>query len=166
MPMEEEDFRRLYESYSGFIMAYLRKLTGDNEVAAELLQDTFLKYYSAYDRLNVENEKSYLYKMAYHFYVKWLKVHTKEKGNTNIENVVIADNSGEQQKAEWQDLRSKILTRLAEIDSEYPGIFMLRIDEGFKFDDIARITGRSERTVRRVFQKIKNVIKNDFGDFF
>ena len=166
MPMEDEDFRCLYESYSGFIMAYLRKLTGDSEVASELLQETFLKYYSAFDRLNVTNEKSYLYKMAYHFYVGWLKKHTKEKNNTDLENIVIADSSDDQQKAEWQDLRSKILIRLAVIHSEYPSIFMLRIDEGFKFDDIAHITGKSERTVRRIFQKIKSVIKTEFGDFF
>jgi RNA polymerase sigma-70 factor (ECF subfamily) len=45
--MDEETFRRFYERTSRGVWAYLSRMTGDRQLADDLLQETFYKFYRA-----------------------------------------------------------------------------------------------------------------------
>jgi len=65
MRMKKPDFEALVEQHSGELCAYLWRLTGDEADARDCLQDTFLRAYRAYDRLqDFSNLRAWLYKIA------------------------------------------------------------------------------------------------------
>ncbi len=63
--ISKPDFETLVELHSGELCSYLWRLTGDEADARDCLQDTFLRAYRAYDRLqNFSNLRAWLYKIA------------------------------------------------------------------------------------------------------
>jgi RNA polymerase sigma-70 factor (ECF subfamily) len=56
---------RLYAAHHGEIYAYLARMVRDDELAADLTQDTFVKAYRAYDTLADHNRaRAWLYQIA------------------------------------------------------------------------------------------------------
>jgi RNA polymerase sigma-70 factor (ECF subfamily) len=63
--MTREELKRLYESLGPRLVLYLERRTGDGALAADLVQDVFLRLFESPIRLDSESEaKSYLYRMA------------------------------------------------------------------------------------------------------
>jgi RNA polymerase sigma-70 factor (ECF subfamily) len=65
LPLTETRFRTLYASMAAPLARYLRRLTGDTELAEDLLQDAFVRLLGA-DRLPESDPhlKNYLYRIA------------------------------------------------------------------------------------------------------
>jgi RNA polymerase sigma-70 factor (ECF subfamily) len=63
--MNKPDFEALVDRHSSELYGYLWRFTGDEADASDCLQDTYLRAYRAYDRLqDFRNLRAWLYKIA------------------------------------------------------------------------------------------------------
>ena len=63
--MDEQQFQRLYEATAGAIHAYLLGLTGMRDVADDVLQETYLRYFLHHpDEMQGDEPRRYLFRIA------------------------------------------------------------------------------------------------------
>jgi len=71
-PMEQQTFQHIYASYNGALYRYLVKRTGNENDAADLAQEAFIRLYEK--KVNPETAASWLYTTGYRLFVDhWRK---------------------------------------------------------------------------------------------
>jgi len=113
----DQAFTLLYDKYSKQLYRNILRLTKDENIAEELLQDLFLKIWESRENINPEKSfKSFLYKVAENLvYAHFRKI---AKGNRLIAKLVISyvdvDTSAEDVliSKENQDLLHKAIAHL------------------------------------------------------
>src|SRR4051812_24497670 len=64
-PMDEEEFRAFYERTSRLVWAYLTRLTGDRQLADDLLQDAYYRFLRARGTFeNEDHRRNLLFRIA------------------------------------------------------------------------------------------------------
>jgi len=158
--MDRDELRRLYNEYADGIYRYLKQLSRSEETAFDLLQETFLRADRYYRE--VRNEKAWLYRIAHNLF---LDFRGKEREIISDASEEIADQTGAAftDDVHWELLKKEILKKLREGNEMYPRIFLLRLDHDLTHKEIADILQSSDRTIRRHFEKIKNIIAANFS---
>lgn len=65
LPMDEETFRAFYERSSRSVWIYLARMTGDRQLADDLLQDTFYRFYrSGASHVSDDHRRNSLFRIA------------------------------------------------------------------------------------------------------
>ncbi|GAA0415543.1 MAG: sigma-70 family RNA polymerase sigma factor [Bacillota bacterium] len=70
------DIQDLYKLYILDVYRYLFSLCKDKELAEDLTHDTFMKAYIALDRSPPKSFKAWLFKIAYHLFIDYMR-HSK-----------------------------------------------------------------------------------------
>lgn len=73
---EKKAFNELIENYYPYVSKFLRKLTGNEEISQDLVQETFLKLIVNIDKFDVKGKatfSTYLMKIAKNCYLDYLK---------------------------------------------------------------------------------------------
>jgi len=163
--MEEMHLKELYVAYSDSIYYYLARRSGSEEVAFDLMQDTFVRagiYYK-----NVENPKAWLFMIARNILIDYMKDAKKNEGSSHDETLTfmnLASAENIEDNVNWKILKSNILKKLDEENKILPEIFLLRLDYELTHKEIAEVVNIPFRTIRRYFEKIRNIIYNNFKD--
>ena len=77
---EKEAFNELITIYYPYVLKFLVKLTADEEIAQDLVQETFLKLVIHIDKFDVKGKamfSTYLMKIAKNCYLDYLKKNKK-----------------------------------------------------------------------------------------
>lgn len=157
---------KLYKEYSKKIYSYLLSLSNDENIAEELLQETF---YSAVKNINkFRNEssvKNWLYTIAKN---KWIDYYKKfQRTNTSElleDNVNLLSNSTIEEDYLNKDELLNICRKIHMMDEKTKEIVYLRIFTNFSFKEIANIIGKTEENTRIIFYRAKNKLKEDLNN--
>lgn len=163
--MKETDLKELYETYSDPIFRYLQSRTGSEDLAFDLMQETFIKADAYYK--DVEHIKAWLFTIARNLMLDHMKKSTTRKEFQQDDSEVLESlSSGEelQESVDWKMLKDSILKTLAKENSLFPELFLLRLNENMTHKEISGVTEIPFRTIRRHFEKIRNVIYQNFKD--
>ncbi len=156
--MDRVELARLYQAHADGVYSFLRHLTGSEDQAFDLLQDVFLR--AAGFTGQVRHEKAWLFKiarnLAYDSFRRNRETALPDEGPAVADAFTDAVN--------WKELRARILARLSAEDEVFVRVFLLRLDHEMTQADIALVLGLGERTVRRTIEKIKTILKSEFGD--
>lgn len=161
----DEAFRVLYNRYSVRIHAYCYKILRNKQLAEDIFQDTFIKFYQ-----NVKTERimngsliGFLITIA-----RNLCLNSKRDNHNNISfnSIIFFQNQDVYNEAE--DTNKIIQNAIDKLEINYKEPFVLRLYEGFDYCDIAEICGISEENARkRVFrakQKIKELLQPVYNE--
>lgn len=151
----------IYKEYSEKLYNYLFSLSKDENIAEDLLQETF---YSAVKNINkFRNESSistWLYKIAKNKWLDYYKksqkldeIHIDEKitsilSNSNLEDEYLQSNN-----------IINICRKIHNMDDTSKEVLYLRIFANFSFKEIATILGKTEEHTRIIFFRAKNKLK-------
>ena len=148
-------FTKVYETYARSVYRFLFALTGSEDMAEELLQETFYQAFLHIDRFQ---GRSSLYtwlccigKNA------WYKECRRRKRTEPLEEVSDCRPSPEQdvlQREEQACLRRAV----AGLEEPYKDVFILHIYADVKLKDIARAYGKSESWARVTYHRAKTQI--------
>lgn len=142
--MTSEDFRGFYEATAKGLWGYLMRLTGDRELASDLVQESYLRLLKANFRPQSEaHRKNYLYKIGTnlttdHFRAqKWRAEPLGDypSGTRMGKQVEIADDLG------------RALEALKPRDRQ---VLWLAHVEGFRHTEIAEVLGIKAKSVRLI----------------
>ena len=87
---EKEAFNELITIYYPYVLKFLVKLTADEEIAQDLVQETFLKLVIHIDKFDVKGKamfSTYLMKIAKNCYLDYLKKNKKIASEVDIESI-------------------------------------------------------------------------------
>jgi RNA polymerase sigma-70 factor (ECF subfamily) len=144
-------FAALVEHYWDRLFRWLFHLTHDRHAAEDLAQETFLRAFSALDRFQAgTNFGAWLFRIAHNAWAN-------QRRATRRREPLPSELPGKEADPVDEALCREALTDLARAIAKVPGelreAFLLRVDEGMSFREIADVLGLTEETARwRVFK--------------
>lgn len=152
----------IYKKYAKKIYNYLLNLTNDEDIAEDLLQETFYSAVKNINKFKYESSiKTWLYTIAKN---KWNDYYKKNKKSSEIqgieENIDYLYTTSEEEILDKEELISKY-RRIHKLDEKSKEIVYLRIGTSFSFKEIAKIVGNTEENVRVIFHRAKIKLKED-----
>lgn len=153
----------IYKEYSKKVYSYLLSLSKEENVAEELLQETFYCAVKNINKFRKESSiKTWLYAIAKNKWIDYCKKKKKlneveifENGKDLFSNNTLEDDY--LNKSELLDVCKKI----HKMDEKSKEVIYLRIFTNFSFKEIAEIIGKTENYSRAIFFRAKNKLKED-----
>ena len=147
---------------------HLRRLVRDDDVAADLLQDTFLRAHGALARLQPgSNERAWLYRIATNAALNHLRARARETAalerharERETPPTWLADDSPGGANTEPDPRHSAVWARVAELPDRQRIALTLRVSDACDYDEIARRMGGNAAGARaNVHQALKTLRK-------
>lgn len=114
---EKQAFNEIVEKYSPYVSKFLLKLTKDEELSEDLLQETFIKIIRSIDRFDIHGQAkfpTYIIAIAKNCYVDYLR--RNKKIEINIDEVTIEDKI----QVESQILKQMQVNEVLEVINNLP----------------------------------------------
>lgn len=161
----EQAFAELYSRYSQRIYAYCLKVTGNEDDARDIFQDTFMRFFkSAQSKLINENVPGYLITIARNLCLNFKRDKKPTESLGDYQTSFFQDEYGEKELLEIID------KTLEKMGFEYKEAFVLRQYQGYSYQEIAEITGDTSSAIKnrvwRAKEKIKSVLAPYLEDMY
>lgn len=164
-----DHFISVYNDYNQAIFRYLTIKIWDRELAKDLLQDVFMRYWNHLDsgREEVREIKPFLYRVARNVVIDQIR---KKKPIYSLDNILeegIDFNDGEDpiQNHEDKDFAESIVPKLDELEDGYKEILTMKYMDDLSIPEIADILEIPANTVsvrlHRAHTKLKKIIEED-----
>lgn len=161
-----QNIEEVYKEYSNTVFKYLFCLTGKEETAEDLTQETFAIAIKEIGKFRGDCKISvWLCQIAKHLWYKELKKHKK---NTNISindlnEELSSDESIEEIICDKED-KLKLFKSMQKLDEKSKEVMYLRLIGNLNFTEIGEVLGKTPNWARVTFyrakQKIREVNKN------
>ena len=169
---DKEAFSRLYELYVDVLFSYGTKISADTELVKDCIHEVFMDLHRHRNSLSdVSNIKFYLFMALKHLLLRRIKRERKLSGifgfsmnsydfqiQYSIEDNIIRD---EQETM----VRKYVLGLLDKLNSQQREILYLRFNQGFNYNQIAKITGingdSAKKQVYRILKRLREIAGKD-----
>ena len=152
-------FNKVYEEYARPVYRFLLKLTGSEEYAEELLQETF---YQALQHIDRFEGKCSLYTWLCQIGKNaWYKERRMKKRYIDLqwEELVVPDESQSvEERAILKDEYMRVRKAIRKLEEPYKDVFVLHALGEIKLIEIAAIYGKSESWARMTYYRAKQKI--------
>lgn len=166
----EEAFTYLLKVYQNPVFNLIAHIVENNTDAADVLQDVFLKVFRGIRHFHGESSlKTWIYRIAVHeasnHRRSWARRHRREPFSLD-ENVArpmvsMADDGSETpyQVFEQSERQALVKRALASLAQPYRTVVVLREIEGFSYEEIARVMGLAEGTVKSRLMRGRELLR-------
>ena len=143
-------FRMVFDLYAGRLTTFIFKLTKSETVAAELVQDIFVKLWLRRSQLaEVNNVQAYLFTMASNKTIDHLrKVASESKMLNDLWTRVDHFNEATEEAYDAKECNDLINQAVIQLSPQKQKIFRLSRYEGLKLEEIADYLSLSKSTVK------------------
>jgi len=170
----KEDFGILVRRYQGRIVAHVRRIVGNREVALEIAQEAFMKAYQALARFDPQYRFStWLYSIAGnaaidHVRRKRPEVASLDEPLPTGDGELYRDPQGPARTAEdivgSQDIVRKVEVAIGQLPEAYREILLLRHPGGLSYEEIADVKKLPLGTVKNRIFRARQRLKEILGD--
>lgn len=157
----------LMERYDDKMMRYVRRISGvDEETAADIVQEVFLKVYINLNSFDTDLKfSSWLYRIAHNETINYWRRNKKKTANNvswddneALKNIIKDDYDTEQ--GVYQKITNEQVKKaIEEIDEKYRTVLVLNYLEGKSYQEIADILKKPIGTVGTLLNRAKKVLK-------
>lgn len=161
---DKHAFTTLFNFYERFVYAYGKKLTRSDELAAEIVQDIFLKIWLAREKMaEVENFGAYLNRLVRNHSLNVLRdLALESKYQYKMkESISDADDSTLQQ-LDYNETSKILNDAIAQLPAQQHLVYKLCHVEGLKYDEAAERLNISSETVRAHMKQALKKIREHF----
>lgn len=163
---EVEAFEVLYRRTSGRVYAICLRMSGDAERAKELLQDVFVRVWERLESFRGEAAfTSWLHRLTVNVVLAQSRADRRRGNRFGM--------LPEEQDSEWLGdsgggaasigHRLDLETAIASLPPGARRVFVLHDIEGFRHEEIARLTGTAEGTVRAQLHRARKLLMEALG---
>jgi RNA polymerase sigma-70 factor, ECF subfamily len=151
-------FEELYRQHSGWVYALARRMAGDETLAKDLTQESFIRLWQKIDSFRGESEfTTWFRRMAINICLNKLG---DERRRTNrvftTDDLSAFDAGGKRQTPEAGiDLERA----MAQLPNGARAVFVLHDVEGYKHSEIAEMTGVAEGTVKAQLHRARKLLQ-------
>jgi RNA polymerase sigma-70 factor (ECF subfamily) len=160
------DFDALVEKHSAEIFAYLYRFTRDEAEAQDCLQDTYLRAYRAYARLDGRaNQRAWLYRIATNVALTHLRRRTREHHRRAALDDELADGQASPSEVVIRKERLAALAAAVErLPAQQRAALILRQYQALSYRAVAQALHCSEAAARanvyQALQKLRQEFRN------
>lgn len=151
---DERAFEKLYSSYYDPIFRYILVRTSDTEVAEDITQITFIKFFKHLDKWQDMGHgvKAYLYQIARNAVIDHYRTQKAQKHDKSEEILAtIADDAaGLQEIYEIKQRDQALIAQLDILPDLAREVVVLRFIEGLDSKTVGEIIGKSDVAVRKI----------------
>lgn len=159
----KDDFKDVFESKSDAIFRYCYFRTSNRDVALDIVQDTFMRFWTALKNgQKIENHQAFLYTIARNLITDFYR----KKTSLSLDALAESD---ENEYYIPKDLSEKIniearyiIHKIQELEPQYRQVVYLRFVEELKPHEIAEITGESTNIIsvriNRGMEKLRKIV--------
>jgi RNA polymerase sigma-70 factor, ECF subfamily len=162
-----EDFEALYRQYAKQLFRYLVCLSGDSQLAEELLQETFYQAIDSIFRFKGNSKVStWLYQVAKNVYLKHVSKARKVRMGSldDIENVASPELLDAAMIKDEQN--SNLTAALNKLEDPFREIVCLHVFNELSFKEVGELFRRSEGWARTAFYRAKLQLRAFLPDDF
>ena len=146
------DFEEIYRLYFKDVYLYIRRLSGDEDIAQEITADTFYKALKSMDNFRGDCDvKVWLCQIAKN---SWLTY--RKKQNRSVPYEVEEQGLPDEHLCEWLDLVERL-------EEPYRSVFLKKIFGDYSYEVLAKQFGKSESWARvtyyRARQKLRQMLE-------
>lgn len=152
--MTLNEYNKAVDSYADNLYRFILKNCRNDDLAQDVVQDSFEKLWIKLDKVEGAKVKSYLFTTAYHTMLDILK---KEKRMGEL------DKSGEDShnhSEQYSDLSSVLQQALTILPDMQRTVILLRDYEGYSYEEIGEITALTESQVKVYIYRGRMSLKN------
>lgn len=167
---DREAFGLIFEHHSRFIYKFIYAMLGDQSLAEELTQETFLGAYKGLHGLRGEAQlKTWLCGIAKNVVYKSFRSNRKEgmKSGDEIESLDVVDKKNLPPDHEFlsKELNQKISSALAKLDEDKRLVFTLKELQNLSYQEISEITGFTIPKLKTDLHRAKNEMRTALAPY-
>lgn len=147
---DEQAFASLVQQYRPRLHGYIAGITKSQEAAEEIVMDVFLKLWLGRDEVTaIHNMNGFLFKIAYHFSLNFLKKLGRENrlSNALFERLQISDNVHPDQQLIIREYENALREAVTLLPNQRRKVYELSRDGALSYQEIADQLSISKNTV-------------------
>jgi len=156
------DFQYLYETYATDVYRFAYWLCGDAVDAEDITSETFLRAWIHRANIRTETLKAYLLSIARNLYLERLRKH---RLHAELSDKMYDPVPGPEKRSEDREDLVRIQHALQKLNEVDRTAFILRVEHGLLYEEIARVLQLSLSAVKvkvhRVRLKLTSVVANE-----
>ena len=167
---DSKSFERLMKLYSRKIYSFVYRMVRDDEIAAELVQDFFVKIYTVLHKYNFTFKFStWAYRICYNLVIDHVRKNQVNSDSLDDEFVTqkvllesenYVDDCGFE-LLEKAEIRNLVWRSVDRIPLKFRELILLRYLEGLKYEEIAEITDLPVGTIKNRIFKAKELLREE-----
>ncbi|HEX4923214.1 MAG TPA: sigma-70 family RNA polymerase sigma factor [Bdellovibrionales bacterium] len=151
------------QEYGGRLLRYAKKLLGNEELAQEVVQDTFLRFLKM-KREDIEDKlPEWLFHVCRN---RAIDVMRRKKPGVSIEDAELKDTSSSAlELLEGNERVRKMLGEINKLPKAHQEIIRLKFQEGLSYEQIAKVTGLSSSNVGFILSTSLKKVREGLGGY-
>lgn len=150
-------FRQFYEDTRDTFFKYVMRLSGDYDIASDLMQESYFKYYHSYEP---PYKKALLYRIAYNVFVDGYRK-SKRNVSLNESEIELQSSAATPDKQYEQQKMLDLLQRLPETDRN---LLSMAVSESLTYQQMSETTGLSVANIKIKIHRARKSLKAMMGD--
>ena len=156
--MTQEEFKKLFDTYFDLVRNYVYYRSGDENLATDIAQETFMKIWEKKLKPDHKKEKGLLFKIAGDLFVsRYRKKQLELKFASNHREEYESDTPEEM--LQYSELSEKYEKALKELDDKKRVVFLMSRNDGLSYKEIAQHLEISVKAVEKRMNKALNHLK-------
>lgn len=166
---DREAFRRLYEKSVDELFRYAGRITRDEALIEDGIQDLYIKLWEKHRRLPLDaHPKAYLYTSIRNNLIRVMERHYNKYSDVDVDQMQL----GEEESAEkdWiegenEQFRSGSLKRaLEELPDRQRELIYLKYQAGLSYEEIEEVMGITNQSLRNLMNRAMKKLRTLLGD--
>jgi RNA polymerase sigma-70 factor (ECF subfamily) len=166
---EQEAFRLIFERYARPILTFIHNLVGERDLAEELTQETFVRAYQNLGRIRDDTKiATWLFGIGKNvareaLRSKWrANEELHQEANLSLEDTKVSSPSD---MVLGKELNAAIRQGLGSLAEDQRVVFILRVFQQYRYDEIADITGFSVAKVKIDLHRARRELRKRIRPF-
>ncbi|WP_316804431.1 RNA polymerase sigma-70 factor [Pedobacter nototheniae] len=163
---DDAAFEQLFKTHYKALHVYAQVILKDEDIAEEIVQGMFLKFWEKRESLKIQSVKAYLYRCVYNDCLNYIR---QEKTKFKYQEFTIHTMNTEHEpaslKVELTELQQKLKQALNDLPEQCRTIFQMSRFEELKYREIAEQLGLSIKTVENQMGKALKILRFKLADF-